>query len=327
MKTMKAWVVTAPQKLELLEVPIPAPGPGEILIKTSYTCLCNGSDPGIYYGHEAYTPPFIFGHEASGTVVEMGRDVTGCRLGDQVFCWCAIGSFAEYQLIRPKDVALFRVPEHLSREAAPVMELVIASCRALMNRPAAEGRRTLLICGLGPSGLILTQYARLLGYERIVGWDLYPQRRALALELGADAVYDPAEIGPEALREMGQFDLSADMMGNDILPGEPTFTALLRATRTGGTVISYGHPHGGRRFSPYVFQSRGLTMVSPEGDLDQIREKGKFVLEAVETGKLRVEPLVTHRMAFREIGPAFQHLLECPEDQIKVVFQMEEEKT
>lgn len=325
MKTMKAWVVTAPRKLELLEVPVPTPKSHEILIKTRYTCLCNGSDPGIYYGHEAYTPPFVFGHEASGTVVALGENVTACKLGDTVFCWCAVGSFAEYQLICPEQVALFPVPAAVNPESAPILELVIASCRALMSRPAAEGRKSLLICGLGPSGLVLTQYARLLGYERIVGWDLYGQRRALALKLGADAVYDPSGTGAEQLEEMGTFDVIVDMMGDDVLPGEPTLTALMRAARPGGTVVSYGHPHSGRHFSPYVFQSRGLTMVSPEGNLDIIREKGKSVLEAVEKGLIRIDPLVTHRMAFGDIGSAFQHLLEKPEDQIKVVFNMEEE--
>lgn len=324
MKTMKAWSVTAPGKLEMLQIPVPTPKPNEILIKTSYTCLCNGSDPGIYYGHEAYTPPFVFGHEASGTVVEIGEEVTSCRLGDMVFCWCAVGSFAEYQIICPEKVALFSVPASVSPKAAPVLELVIASCRALMSWPAREGRESLVICGLGPSGLVLLQYARLLGYKRIVGWDLYEPRRRLALELGADEVYHPEEIGPEQLAEMGAFDVSVDMMGNDVLPGEPTFTSLLRATRVGGTVITYGHPHGGRHFSPYVFQSRALTMVSPEGDYDVIREKGKFVLEAVEKGFIRIDPLVTHSRSFGEIGEAFQHLLECPEDQIKVVFNMEE---
>ena len=111
MKNMKAWVVTAPRKLELMEIPVPTPGPGEILVKILYACLCNGSDPGIYYGHEAYAPPFVFGHEAVGEVVQAGAGVTGWTAGDTVFCWCAVGAFAEYQLIRPEDVALFRAPK------------------------------------------------------------------------------------------------------------------------------------------------------------------------------------------------------------------------
>ena len=92
MKNMKAWVVTAPRKLELMEIPVPTPGPGEILVKILYACLCNGSDPGIYYGHEAYAPPFVFGHEAVGEVVQAGAGVTGWTAGDTVFCWCAVGA-------------------------------------------------------------------------------------------------------------------------------------------------------------------------------------------------------------------------------------------
>lgn len=320
MNTMKAWVVTSPGKLELKDWPVPVPARDEILIETQWTCLCNGSDPGIYLGHEAYTPPFVFGHEASGRVVALGEDVDCCALGDLVFCWCAVGSFAQYQCIRPADVALFRVPEALSPEAGPVMELVIAACRALMP---LEPSPSLLVCGLGPSGLVMVQYARMLGYRRIVGWDLYKSRRDLALRLGADEVFDPAALGPKELGEMGLFHVSVDAMGNDILPGQPTFTSLLRVTKPGGTVVSYGHPQVGRQFSPYVFQSRGLRMVSPEGNLDRIREKGKQVLQAVEDGRIQVEPLVTHRLGFMDIGPAFQRLLEKPEAQIKVTFRME----
>ncbi len=320
MNTMKAWVVTAPGKLELRNWPVPVPARDEILIKTRWTCLCNGSDPGIYLGHEAYTPPFVFGHEASGEVVAKGEDVTCCNLGDLVFCWCAVGSFAEYQLIRPAEVALFQVPKNLTPEAGPVMELVIAACRALMPFPPQP---SLLVCGLGPSGLVMIQYARLLGYQRVVGWDLYESRRSLALHLGADQVVDPAALDPRERESLGNFHVSVDAMGNDLLPGEPTFTNLLRATMPGGTVVSYGHPHGGRKFSPYVFQSRRLHMVSPEGDINKIKEKGKLVLQAVKDGRIQVEPLITQRLGFMDIGPAFQRLLEHPEAQIKVTFRME----
>lgn len=323
MKTMKAWVVTAPGKLELKRMPRPVPARDEILVKTCWTCLCNGSDPEIYSGHEAYRPPFVFGHEASGIVTEMGEDVDCCALGDLVFSWCTIGAFAEYELIRPKNVALFPVPKNLSPEAGPVMELVIAACRALMPLPARPGRDSLLVCGLGPSGLIMVQYARLLGYKRIVGWDLYENRRDLAIWLGADQVFDPATLDRDKVAQMGEFHVAVDAMGNDILPGEPTFTLLLRAVASGGTVVTYGHPSGGRRFSPFVFQSRGLHMVSPEGDLDKIREKGQLVLQAVEDGDIQVEPLITERLGFGDIGPAFHRLLEQPEKQIKVTFQME----
>lgn len=323
MKMMKAWVVTAPGKLELKDVPVPIPARDEILVKSQWTCLCNGSDPGIYRGHESYMPPFIFGHESSGIVVEKGEDVDCCALGDLVFSWCTVGAFAEYELIRPTDVALFPVPKNLSPEAGPVMELVIAACRALMPLPARPDRNSLLVCGLGPSGLVMVQYARLLGYKRIVGWDLYENRRELALKLGADQVFDPAALTKEAAAETGGFHVAVDAMGDDILPGEPTFTLLLRAMAPGGTVVSYGHPQNGRRFSPLIFQGQRLCLVPPEGNIAEIREKGRFVLQAVEDREIQVEPLITHRLGFEDIGPAFQRLLERPKDYIKITFRME----
>ena len=57
---------------------------------------------------------------------------------------------------------------------------------------------------------------------------------------------------------MGEFDVSVDCMGDDLLPEEPSFTALLRATRKGGVVVSYGHPRSGRRFSPMYSRPEGL---------------------------------------------------------------------
>lgn len=318
MDKMRAWLVIKPKQMELKNIPVPEPGADEVLVKTLAMCLCNGSDPGIYNGHEAYTPPFVFGHESSGIIVKKGCNVTGLEVGDWVFCWCAVGSFAEYQVLSQKNTALFKVPEGVTPEQSPILELVIASCRALMNRPASPDRKSITICGLGPSGLVLLQYAKLLGYERVIGWDLYESRRRLALELGADEVYDAARLNKD--EKMPSSDISIDMMGDDTLPGEATFDLLLRATKVGGVIVSYGHPENGRRFSPYIFQSRNLTMTHPENDLAVIRRYGEDVLRFVEQGKIKVEPLITHRMRFDDIGQAFAHLLEKPEDQIKVIF-------
>lgn len=317
---MKAWVLRDWNRLEFCKVPIPTIEPDQVLLKIESACLCNGSDPGIYHGHEAYFPPLVFGHEACGIVTEVGAGVTDFHLGDRVSFWCCLGAFAEYQAVNPKEVAMFRVPENIPTEEAPVLELVIASCRALMEHPSTPNQKTLLVCGLGPSGLVLIQYARCLGYQYIIGWDLYESLRNLALTLGADQVFDPAGIDSHALSQMVLADVSVVMMGDDLLPGEPTGTQVLRATRPGGLVISYGHPEHGRRFSPYVFQARDLTMRGPVNNLDIIREKGRFVMEQVQKGKIQISPLITHRLHFSALGEAFQKLLQEPASQIKVIF-------
>ena len=190
--TMMAWVLNSPGVLQLKEVEVPRIREDQVLIEIDRACICNGSDPGIFHGHEAYQTPLIFGHEASGRIVKKGKRVGGFELGQRVCWWFEAGAFAQYQAVTPGNTAMFQVPVNLTLDEAPVMELVLAACRALMEVRPEKGRRTVSICGLGPSGLVLVQYARALGYEHIIGWDLYETRRNLALLLGADEVYDPA---------------------------------------------------------------------------------------------------------------------------------------
>lgn len=320
-ETMQAWILEKEERLVLQRVETPKPRADEVLIRIDAGCICNGSDPGIYRGHEAYRVPMIFGHEASGRIVEAGADVREFRVGDRVCWWCEAGAFAEYQAVAPSRVSMFSVPENVTIDESPVLELVIAACRSLMRTPSEQYGGTLLICGLGPSGLVLCQYARTLGYRRIIGWDLYPARRELARTLGIDEVWDPAALDKDAVEKMDKADVCVLMMGDDRLPGEPTATLAMRATRQGGCVISYGHPEHGMRFSPYVFQSRDLTMVSPTSDHSIIREKGKAVMQAVADGRIRIDPIITHRIDFQDFLPAFDHLLAKPEDQIKVIMK------
>ena len=324
--TMRAWVLEENGVLKLRRVPVPVPAADEVLVKIDAGCICNGSDPGIYAGHEAYTTPMIFGHEAGGAIVARGDGVKDFAVGQRVCWWCAMGAFAEYQAVAPDRVSMFAVPDNITVDESAALELVIASCRALMRTPPEAYGGKLLICGLGPSGLVLCQYARVLGYRHIVGWDLYPARRALGLRLGCDEVCDPAALDKAAVEAMDKADVGVIMMGDDRLPGEPTGTLVMRALRPGGLVVSYGHPDHGMRFSPYVFQSRDLTMVSPVGDHAVIREKGKLVMQALADGRIRVDPIITHRIDFDDFLHAFDHLLARPQDQIKVIMKWSEEE-
>ena len=78
---MRALVWTAPEKMEMQEQPEPAPTASEVVIRVAYAGIC-GSELSGYLGHNALrTPPLVMGHEFSGEIVELGRDVTGLERG------------------------------------------------------------------------------------------------------------------------------------------------------------------------------------------------------------------------------------------------------
>ena len=321
-RKMKAWVLESYRDMQLKDVDIPMPGEDEVLIENKAVCICNGSDPEIYNGHEAYTPPLVFGHEASGRIVEVGENVTDWHVGQRVCWWFTMGAFAEYSIVKPGDVAMFEVPDSISDEESPVLELAIAASRALMRVDQNCKGKRLAILGLGPSGLIALQQAKTMGFLEVWGWDLYLKRREVALSLGIDAVFDPSSSDFDlAIANLAEADIALDMMGDEKL-SDSVFTKLLRKTRPSGTVISYGHPEHGRLFSPFVFQSRDLTMISPENRIPVIREKGEQFMKWVAEGKIQIGPMVTKVQQFQSLGDSFQNVMVNPGEQLKLVFKL-----
>ena len=91
LRKMRAWVLTKPGELRLQEVPMPEISENQVLVEIERACICNGSDPGIYHGHEAYRTPMVFGHEASGRIVRKGKNIEQFQVGDRVCWWFEAG--------------------------------------------------------------------------------------------------------------------------------------------------------------------------------------------------------------------------------------------
>ena len=106
--TMRAWVLEEPGRLALRSIAIPEAKDDQLLVKIDRACICNGSDPGIYHGRPAYETPCVFGHEGSGRIVKVGKDAGDFCVGERVFWWFEMGSFAEYQAITPSRTAVCR---------------------------------------------------------------------------------------------------------------------------------------------------------------------------------------------------------------------------
>lgn len=317
---MKAQILVRPNELNFMEIQIPQPKEDEVLVKIKTACICNGSDPLLLSGEHLSTIPVVFGHESFGEIVQCGNAVKGFENGDRVSWWFNMGAFAEYVCISPNKVAMVKLPEFISDDESAMFELVAAASRAVEAVNIKKGDKILII-GLGPSGLIMSQIARNLGADKVIGWDLYPMRRNIGLELGCDEVFDSnnQDVVENTLNIVGEVDIVIDAFANDLLPDSPTFDNGIKVLRNGGTIISYGHPQNRRMFDPYYFQSKILTMRGPENDLAQIRDYYRKAVNYYKEGTLNLKPLITGRVPLEKVEEGIRLVVEHPDKYLKIL--------
>jgi Threonine dehydrogenase and related Zn-dependent dehydrogenases len=321
---MKAQILHRPGVLTLEEVSRPSCGSSEVLIKLKTSCICNGSDPAILAGTHWDTFPIVFGHEACGTIVECGSEVTGFQEGDRVAWWFTVGAFAEYVCVSPDRVAMVKLPKSISDDEGPLFELAGAAIRAVEAAQIKPGDKVLIV-GLGPSGVIMSQLAKNHGAATVIGWDLYAMRRELGLRLGCDGVFDNAanSVRSEVLTRYGEVDIVIDAYADDLLPGSPTLNDAISVLRQGGTVISYGHPQKGRMIDNYYFQKKQITMRGPVNEIELVREYLQKAVRYAEQGKLNLAALISGRVKLERVAEGLELVMTKPDQYMKILVDIQ----
>ena len=183
MKAIQIHETGGPEVLELAELPIPQPGPGQVLIRVEAIGV-NFIE--IYFRKGVYKAalPLTPGSEAAGTVEELGPGVTGFAAGDAVASVSVLGSYAEYALVPAAQ--LVKVPEGLSMEqaAAAMLQGMTAHYLSHSTFPLKAGDTALVHAGAGGVGLLLTQMAVRLG-ARVITTVSTPAKAELSREAGA----------------------------------------------------------------------------------------------------------------------------------------------
>lgn len=265
---MKAAILKEWKRVEVADVPAPAPGPGEVLIDVAYTGIC-GSDVHIYNGDNPIArTPVIPGHEFAGRVAALGEGVEGLALGTRAaiqplkFCGtctpCKRGSlhvceklivigvnqdggFAE-QAVVPAD-CVFPIPDDLSDETAALAEPFSIATHSL-NRGGISPSDRVLVIGAGPIGLYCALTARYVGAKQVHVSEPNPSRRAVAEAYGI-ATTDPTrtEAAQElrAVSETEGFDLVMETSGT-----AAGFETATEAAAVQGRVVTLGFPNGGQ---------------------------------------------------------------------------------
>lgn len=321
---MKAQVLVRPGVLELKEIPVPQISDDEVLIKVRKSSICNGSDPAILSGESDYPMPVVFGHEALGQIVECGSNVMRFKVGDRVSWWFTMGAFAQYAAVNPSTVAMVKVPDFIGEDEGPIIELLGASSRAIEAAGIETGNRVLIV-GLGPSGLIMSQWAKNIGASRVYGWDLHSMRRTLGLKLGCDEAFDNSskDIVDTCFSKIGEVDVIIDAFGSDLLVNAPTLDNALRLLKKGGRIVSYGHPRGRRTIDTFLFQRKRAVMCCPENDISKIRDYLNKGISYIREGKLDIKPLVTGNITLEEVEEGIKKVVTQPDKFLKIIVDIE----
>lgn len=345
---MKAPVLLGRRQMALEEVPDPVPGDAEVVVEVGYCGIC-GSDLHLY-DSEMAGGGIVLGHEFGGTIVELGKKVTGWEVGDRVVgapmkpCMnCAFCVRGEYDLCyqhyrldaaragtappggaslgaggyapfaRIGAARLMRVPEALDEKQAASVEPAAVGVHAVRLSGQKIGDRVAIL-GAGPIGLFTLQCAMAAGARRVVVAEPSQGRGELAKSLGADVVFNPRETGDLAGAFAGHLDGAPDVVFD--AAGVPaTLQQAVDVVRPGGNVMMVGVSFDSAPVRPSVWVTKRVTV---RAAFAYSRADYETTIAMLERGTLRAEPVITSIVPGAETPAAFERLL-APNAEVKVL--------
>jgi NADPH2:quinone reductase len=240
MKAIQILETGGPEVLQLADLPIPHPGPGQVLIRVEATGV-NFIEVYFRKGQYKASFPLTPGSEASGTVEELGPGVQGFVAGDLVASVSVMGSYAEYALVPAAQ--LVKVPAGLTPEqaAAAMLQGMTAHYLAYSTFPLKAGDTALVHAGAGGVGLLLTQLAARIG-ARVITTVSTPAKAELSLEAGASDVILYTEQDFEAEVKNLTGGKGVDVVYDSV--GKTTFEKSLNCLKPRGLVALFGGSSG-----------------------------------------------------------------------------------
>ncbi len=323
---MKALVLTAYHRLELLQVPEPVLGPEEVLVRVACCGICGSDVHGLDGSTGRRRPPVIMGHEAAGVIAQVGSAVEGWSVGQPVTfdstIWCGRcpmcrkglwnlcarrrvlgvsceeyrqdGALAEYVAV-PQHI-LYRLPEGVSFEQAALVEPLAVAMHAVNQLPIQLGD-TAVVIGAGMVGLLTVQVLRQAGCSRIWAVDLDEARLELACQLGAQEGFraDQQDVATEIRHRTNGWgaDLVLEVVG---VP--QTLGLAVEIVRKGGAIGLVGNVSPE---VPLALQRVVTRQVRLQGICASCGEY-PACLEMIAQRRIRVEPLIS-AVAPLEEGP------------------------
>jgi L-iditol 2-dehydrogenase len=345
---MKAMRLYGPGDFRLDDIPVPEPGPGQVLLQVLCVGVCGS---GVHYfldggiGEDKVTEPFVIGHEFSARVAALGPGVSGPPVGTRVavepaiacgtceFCqeghpnlcenilFCSTppteGALREY-MAHPADL-VFPIPDSINDKEAAVLEPLGIALHAVRLAKLRPGD-TIAILGSGPIGLLTMQVALVSGARAAYVTDLVPERLAMAMQLGATEALKADEQDPVAWileQTAGRgVDVAFETAWADETPAQAA-----EVTRRGGKVIMAGIPRENVALFPaHYCRRKGLTIKY----VRRMKHTYPRAIAMVRDGVLDVQSIVTHHFPLEKAAEAYELAASYKDGVVKAIVQVAE---
>ena len=344
--TMKVALMTDLNKMEFTQRPIPQPKEDEVLVKVEHVGVC-GSDLHYYehgrIGDFIVKPPFVLGHEAGGTVVEVGKNVTHLKVGDKVALepgktcgkceFCRTGRYnlcpdVEFFATPPIDgvfqeyvaheaALCFKIPDNMDTMEAALIEPLAVGFHAARQGNAQLGQ-TAVVMGAGCIGLVTLLALKAMGLSTVYVVDVMQKRLDKALELGATAVINGKDTDTveeiNRLTEGQGADLVIETAGTEITSRQSVYVC-----KKGATIVFVGYsPSGDVNMPMGAALDKELTFKT----IFRYRHIYPLAIDAVASGKVNVKGIVTNIFDFDDIQNAMDTSVKDKANVVKSVIKM-----
>lgn len=342
-KNMIQQVMTAPGEITFHEIPIPEAGEGQVLVRIHIIGIC-GSDIHVYHGKHPFTKyPVTQGHEVSGEIMALGKDVKDFTIGQKVtiepqeYCGkCYPCTHGKYNLCEELKVMGFQttgtashyfavdaskvtpIPENMGYEEGAMIEPLAVAVHAVRRAGDVAGLKIAVI-GAGPIGNLVAQTAKGMGAAQVMVTDVSDYRLKLAKECGADFVVNTKdkEFGAAMLESFGtdKADIIYDCAGNDI-----TINQAIRCARKGSTIILV---------AVFADMAKADLAVLNDHELDMNttmmyrHEDYVKAIEMVEDGKIFLRPLMSRVFPFDQFKQAYEYIDANRETAMKILIDVQ----
>ncbi len=293
----------------LEETPIPQCGPRDVLVKNKVSLISRGSEILRRYMHAEAIDPAIMGYSVAGVVEAVGAEAAArFQPGDRV---AAVAPHAQYviqDIDAMEGTRVWPIPDDISFEQAAFLPLVTSGV-TWAQMPGIRPGDTVVILGMGLVGNLLMQAVRCHLLERLIVVDTIAARCQLAQTLGAHIAINGSETDPvAAVRELTKGKGAQVVI--DCVGGKPGLTSFAQAQEMlcdGGTLHLIGLYHG----APLPLDASKIQRKKLIGGYYGTEARTVMVprsIELLQAGRMRVEPLISHRFPYTQAKEAYDLL-------------------